>query len=101
MCTGPTLNIVSVSSTSTTISLKWTADDDRFNYYSINTSYFISYYMNDVVHALETLEKSVTVTGLEPNTEYTILVVASVAVPGLDDYGPAKEVTYRTQLAGE
>ena len=101
MCTGPTLNITAVSSTSTTISLKWTAADDRYNYYSTSDAYIVDFVMDDVFHGLETLEKVATITGLEPNTEYTIHVSAWTKLPGLDDHGPLANVTYRTQLAGE
>ena len=99
-CAGPTLNGSVESSTSTSISLKWTGADDRVNYYSTIEMYYVWYFKPDgVEYEVRTARKSVTVLALEPDTEYTFFLQAATA----RDYalGPTKNLTSRTQKQGE
>ena len=96
---GPTLHVTVVSSTSTSISLKWVATDDRVYYYSADISYSVLYFMNNISYLLTHEAEDITITGLQPDTEYTFYIEAGI----LDDdtIGPVGNVTYRTQAAGE
>ena len=100
LCTGLILNITAESSTATSISLKWTAADDRFNYYSVDELYLVKYHMDGKLHNLITKGKSITVPGLKPDTRYTFWVRA-VIVNDDDDKWPSGNVTYHTQKLGE
>ena len=97
--TGLTLNVTAISSTSTSISLKWVATDDRVYYYSADISYSVLYFMNNISYVLTHDTEYITVTGLQPDTKYTFFIAAGI----IDDdmLGPVGTVTYRTQAAGE
>ena len=72
--------------------------DDRVNYYPASELYVVKYLRDDVEYSLRTDKKSVTVLGLEPETEYTFFLQAMI---GSDNaFGPTERVTYRTQTAG-
>ena len=90
---------MAVSSTPTTISLKWTAADDRVNYYPAREEYQVVYTMNDIPYILQTHETNITVPGLEPNTEYTFLIQA--VIDNDNARGPVGNLTSRTAPAGE
>ena len=96
---GPALNISVESSTSTSISLKWTGADDRVNYYSAIELYLVEYVKNGVQQDLLTIRQHVTVPGLEPDTEYTFFLRAII----VSDYalGPRGNLTSRTQKTSE
>lgn len=96
---GPTLNIRAVSSTPTTISLTWTAADDRLYYYSAGISYIVFYFMNNITYAMNTETESITITGLKPDTEYTFFVEAGINADFV--IGPKGNLTYHTQTDGE
>ena len=83
------------SSTPNSISLNWTAADDRFNYYPVWELYWMVYIKDDREYSVLTFEKGITLTGLKPDTEYTFLL-QSVVVRD-DAFGPVVNVTYRTQ----
>lgn len=83
------------SSTPTSISLNWTAADDRFNYYLVWELYWLVYIKDDREYSVLTFEKSITLTGLKPDTEYTFLL-RSIVVRD-DAFGPVVNVTYHTQ----
>ena len=55
--------------------------------------------MNNISYLLTHDTEYITVTGLQPDTEYTFFIEAGI----IDDYmvGPVGNVTYRTQAAGE
>ena len=89
------MNSTADSTTSTSISLKWTAADDRFNYYPVWELYRVVYLKDNIEYSEATFEKGITVRGLEPDTEYTFFLQSIVVRD--DAFGPAVNVTYRTQ----
>ena len=94
------MNVTVVSSTSTSISLKWVATDDRVHYYSGDMQYSVLYYMNNITYVILVSTETITVTGLKEDTEYTFYINAGIK----DDIvveGPTSKLTYQTRAAGE
>ena len=93
------MNVTAVSSTSTSISLKWVATDDRVYYYSADMRYSVLYHMNNITYVLFVSTETIAVTGLKPDTEYTFSIKAGVK--GDIVLGPTSKLTYHTRAAGE
>ena len=93
------MNVTAVSSTSTSISLKWVATDDRVYYYSADMQYSVLYHMNNITYLLFVSRETITVTGLKRDTEYTFSINARIK--GDIVLGPTSNLTYHTRATGE